>query len=70
MFQLFELNDHKSPKDFYLVYTIEKIDNNEFRDIEWDISKLNGYKSGHQSARPFAVSLADLMAVVCKHKEI
>ncbi len=50
-------------QDFYLVYKIEKIKDSEFSNIKWDVSKLSGYKSGRESANPFAVSLSDLMKV-------
>lgn len=57
------LLDYKNPRDFYLVYSIEKVPEGDFQGLVWDISKLDGYSEGHQSARPFAASLAELMKV-------
>ena len=55
--------DYKPTRDFYLVYSIERMDGGEFKDLSWDISSLKDYSGGRQSANPFAVSLADLMKV-------
>ncbi|MBX3007649.1 MAG: DUF2357 domain-containing protein [Melioribacteraceae bacterium] len=51
--------------DNYLVYEIEKPDREEFRNLKWDISRLDYYSRGRASALPFAVSLKELMKVVC-----
>lgn len=50
-------------QDFYLVYKIEKVGEMEFSGMNWDISRLEAYKSGRASAIPFAVTLAELMRV-------
>jgi len=52
--------------DFYLVYTIEKSIEKELMSRKWDISQLNGFKSGRGSGFPFAVTLSELMRVVVK----
>lgn len=56
---------YPSPRDFYLVYSVEKVSHTEFNNMCWDVSKLPAYKSEHQSAKPFAISLESLMRVVC-----
>jgi hypothetical protein len=48
-------------QDFYLVYKIESIIENEFNDRKWDISKLNDYKKGRGAALPFSSTLTELM---------
>lgn len=45
----------------YLVYKIEKEVSDDFAGAQWDIRKLEGYKSKRGSGIPFAVSLTDLM---------
>jgi predicted component of viral defense system (DUF524 family) len=48
---------------YYLVYKVEELVEKEFSNMLWDISKLDGFKSGRASALPFAVSLTKLMKV-------
>ncbi len=55
--------DIRKQNQYYLVYKIEKTNNDEFIGCKWDISQLKGYKKGRGSALPFAVSLTELMQV-------
>lgn len=50
--------------DNYLIYKIKPFENDSFGGKKWDIRKLPGYSSGHASARPFAVTLADLSKAI------
>lgn len=47
----------------YLGYTLQTSYpiNNEFEDVKWDISKLEGYQPGRNSAIPFVVTMEQLM---------
>jgi len=47
----------------YLVYSIEKLVSSSFENAEWDITKLGNYSRGRGSAKPFSVSLAELMKI-------
>lgn len=64
------LIDRKYPsepsQDFYLVYRIEEVQEKVFLNRKWDISKLEKYKSGRDSALPFSITLTKLMGVVVK----
>lgn len=53
-------------RNFYLVYKVEEVRDKEFVDRTWDITKLDGYTIGKDSALPFAVSLTELMKVMEK----
>jgi hypothetical protein len=44
-----------------LVYKLERINQNEFENIQWDLRKLKNYTGGRSSAIPFSISLVDLM---------
>lgn len=58
-------NDYPSPSSSeYFVYEIENINEQWVQGKEWDISLLNRYKTGN--ARPFTVSLAELMHTAVK----
>ena len=46
---------------FYLVYKVKEDIEKELKNTKWDIRQLPGYKKGHGSPLPFAVTLADLM---------
>lgn len=63
---LIEINYPAPNHNFYLVFEIEDQLENEFRDIYWDITKLNTYSRFRGSPLPFSVSLAELMNVVIK----
>lgn len=52
--------------EFYLVYKIDQWIEPELRNRKWDISQLDGFKSGRGSVLPFAVTLSELMKVVVK----
>lgn len=60
-----ELINRGYPKDpssdNYLVFNINRENLEEFHGIHWDIRKLSRYIAGHGAARPFAVSLLELM---------
>ncbi len=62
-----ELKDKNYPskpsRDYYFVYEIEPVSNLDFSDQKWDIRNLKGYSPGHGSARPFAVTLQELLSV-------
>ena len=47
--------------DYYLVVEVEKDNSPEFMNTEWKFKELNAYRNGNQSAKPFAVSLTELM---------
>ncbi len=51
----------KPSQAFYLVYTVEKLDGTQFPIQQWDITKLQGYKGGYESALPFSVTLTELL---------
>lgn len=52
--------------EFYLVYKVELVQEKEFLNRQWDISKLEKYKSGRGSGLPFSITLTELMNVVVK----
>ncbi|MFA8300940.1 MAG: DUF2357 domain-containing protein [Hyphomicrobiales bacterium] len=56
----------ESIKDYYLVYKISPVEDEEFSNCIWDLAKLKGYKSGYASGLPFTVSLSELMRNVVK----
>ncbi len=74
--QLIKINypPSKNPKDFYLVIEIEKVENEEFKNVRWKFKELAKYKSITESESnpyskvglPFTVSLTELMMVVAK----
>ena len=49
-------------QDYYLVFAITSINNNEI----WDVRKLPGYKTGHASARPFSVAFSEMKQALVK----
>lgn len=53
-------------KNYYLVYEVMEIDENEFKNKNWDISKLEGYKLAGEYGLPFSVTLTKLMHVLKK----
>lgn len=57
-------------QDFYLVYKVIEIDEPELQNRKWDISNLGVYKSGRNSAIPFAVTLTELMRVTVEISQI
>jgi predicted component of viral defense system (DUF524 family) len=53
-----------SEDDLYVVYDIQGAPEEELFGREWDITKLEQFKKGHASGKPFAVSVAQLMKTV------
>ncbi len=46
----------------YLILSIEPMDDdNVLKDKSFNISKLKGYESGRQSAKPFVTTVEELM---------
>ena len=45
----------------YLVFQVKKVENEQFANGKWDIRKFPNYKSGRSSARPFSVTLAQMV---------
>jgi predicted component of viral defense system (DUF524 family) len=63
------LNYPKDPKkqgQYYLVYKVAEVKDEEFLNLNWDITKLDGYKKGRGSAIPFSTTLTELMKVKIK----
>lgn len=52
--------------ELYLVYEMENEIESEFKKQTWDITKLEGFKTGRGSGIPFSVSLTELMKVLIK----
>lgn len=48
-------------QEYYLVYQVKKVEGEQFANGKWDIRKFSGYKSGHSTARPFSVTLSQMM---------
>lgn len=55
---------HQPTQNYYLVYKTEPVKEKELQNRSWDITKLDGYKTGRKSPLPFSVSLTELMLVV------
>jgi hypothetical protein len=53
-------------QNYYLVYKVEKVHDEEFLNKRWDITKLESYKKGFGSPLPFSISLTELMKVMIK----
>jgi predicted component of viral defense system (DUF524 family) len=59
---LIEKGYPKEPsQDNYLVYKIKPVEEKEFLQLQWNISKLPGFKPGKGFALPFVVTLGELM---------
>jgi hypothetical protein len=58
--------DAKKQGQYYLVYKIEEIKDEELLNLNWDITKLDGYKKGRGSALPFSATLTELMKTIKK----
>ncbi len=48
-------------KEQYLVFQVKKVEDKQFANAKWDIRKFPGYKSGRSSARPFPVTLSQMI---------
>jgi hypothetical protein len=46
-----------------IVYEVEEIKDEEFLNLSWDITKLDGFKKGRGSALPFSTTMTELMKV-------
>jgi hypothetical protein len=54
--------NYPSPRQSnYLIVKIEKVTDDEFRNVTWDFRKLSNYSTGRASAFPFTASLTELM---------
>jgi hypothetical protein len=53
--------DTKKRGQYYLVYKVEEIKDEEFLKLNWDITELDGYKKGRGSALPFSATMTELM---------
>ena len=53
--------DVKRHGQYYLVYKVEEVKDEEFLNLNWDITKLEGYKKGRGSALPFSATMTELM---------
>ncbi|MGS0528448.1 DUF2357 domain-containing protein [Zobellia nedashkovskayae] len=48
-------------QEYYLVIDIEQVDKTVFNNCEWEFKNLKNYNSGHASAKPFTVTLTELI---------
>ena len=55
--------EEKMKEAYYLVYSLEELREPELLDKVWDVSRLAAYHGGRNSAKPFTVSLSELMKV-------
>jgi predicted component of viral defense system (DUF524 family) len=55
-------------QEYYMVYQVRKAEQDQFAHGKWDIRKLPGYKTGRTSARPFSVTLFEMMQAVIVSK--
>jgi predicted component of viral defense system (DUF524 family) len=53
-------------QNYYLVYKVEEVNDKEFSNQEWDITKLDKYKTGRGSPLPFSVTMTQLMKAKIK----
>jgi UDP-glucose 4-epimerase len=51
----------KKQGQYYLVYKVAEVRDEEFLNLNWDITKLDGYKKGRGSALPFSATMTELM---------
>jgi predicted component of viral defense system (DUF524 family) len=52
---------YEPSQNYYLVYKVEEIKDEEFINANWDITKLEGYKKGRGSDLPFSATMTELM---------
>ncbi len=57
-------------QNYYLVYRIQEIADQELMNQEWDITKLKKHKKGRGSALPFSVTLTELMKTKSKQNTV
>ena len=48
-------------QNYYLVYEVERITDEEFANQSWDIKQLSDYAGGRGSGLPFSITLTELM---------
>ncbi|RUM36181.1 MAG: hypothetical protein DSY50_03015 [Desulfobulbus sp.] len=48
-------------QEFYMVYQVKQVEQGQFADGKWNIRKFPGYATGRSSARPFTITLSDMM---------
>lgn len=58
--------DPNKQNHYYLIYKIEKVQDLEFANRSWDITKLKDFKTKRGSGFPFATTLTELMNVIVK----
>lgn len=54
----------KPGSEYYLLYQLAPIKEDNFGGKKWDVRKLSGYSLGRASAIPFAVSLTELLKAI------
>jgi hypothetical protein len=59
-------HDPDKQDQYYLVYKIDEVQNKQFLDTTWDITKLDRFKKGRNSVLPFSVTLSALMKAKVK----
>ncbi|MBO9728984.1 MAG: DUF2357 domain-containing protein [Chitinophaga sp.] len=52
-------------QDLYLVFEIDPNIETDFKEYSWNVTRLKGFKSGKGYALPFAISLAEVMSIIC-----
>jgi predicted component of viral defense system (DUF524 family) len=58
--------DSKKQGQYYLVYKVAEVKDEEFLNLIWDITKLDSYKKGRSSALPFSTTMTELMKTKIK----
>ena len=53
--------DAKKQGQYYLVYKVAEVKDEEFLNLNWDITKLDGYRKGRGSSLPFSATMTELM---------
>ena len=60
-----ELMDYPVPGHYlYMVYEVESENNSSVKSLTVDITRLQNYRSGHASARPFTSTLLEMMRAI------
>jgi len=52
----------------YLVIDLERVNDSDFIDTNWDFKKLSNYNAGHAAAKPYTSTLTELMSLTKKIK--
>ena len=53
-------------QEYYIVYKVEELQEPDFANRKWDITKLEGHTNSRGSGLPLAVTMTELMKVVVK----